>query len=72
MDGDGIPLAFFFSQEMNEQTSLKPLEEKVLQDFDAMKFIYCSDAGPVQKQSKDPTMPANGLFYCHTVHKETK
>lgn len=46
MDGDGIPLAFsLFPGNANEQTSLKPLEEKVLQDFGCTKFIYCSDAG---------------------------
>ena len=46
MDGDGIPLAFsLFPGNANEQTSLKPLEEKVLRDFGCTKFIYCSDAG---------------------------
>lgn len=46
MDGDGIPLAFsLFPGNANEQTSLKPLEEKVLQDFGCTKFIYCCDAG---------------------------
>lgn len=46
MDGDGIPLAFsLFPGNANEQTSLKPLEEKVLQDFGCTKLIYCSDAG---------------------------
>ena len=46
MDGDGIPLAFsLFPGNANEQTSLKPLEKKVLQDFGCTKFIYCSDAG---------------------------
>lgn len=46
MDGDGIPLAFsLFPGNANEQTSLKPLETKVLQDFGCTKFIYCSDAG---------------------------
>jgi len=46
MDGDGIPLAFsIFPGNANEQTSLKPLEEKVIQDFGCQKFIYCSDAG---------------------------
>ena len=46
MDGDGIPLAFsLFPENANEQTSLKPLETKVLQDFGCTKFIYCSDAG---------------------------
>lgn len=46
MDGDGIPLAFStFPGNANEQTSLKPLEKKVLDDFGCQKFIYCSDAG---------------------------
>ena len=34
MDGDGIPLAFsLFPGNSNKQTSLKPLEKKVLADF---------------------------------------
>ncbi|HJC24032.1 MAG TPA: IS1634 family transposase [Candidatus Eisenbergiella merdavium] len=46
MDGDGIPLAFsLFPGNANEQTSLKPLEKKVIGDFKCQKFIYCSDAG---------------------------
>jgi len=46
MDGDGIPLAFsLFPGNANEQTSLKPLEKKVIRDFGCQKFIYCSDAG---------------------------
>lgn len=46
MDGDGIPLAFsLFPGNMNEQKSLKPLEQKVLSEFGCQKFVYCSDAG---------------------------
>lgn len=46
MDGDGLPLAFsLFDGNANEQTSLKPLEKTVLQNFGVEKFIYCSDAG---------------------------
>lgn len=46
MDGDGISLAFsLFPGNANEQTSLKPLEKKVLGEFGCQKFIYCSDAG---------------------------
>ena len=45
MDGDGIPLAFStFAGNANEQTSLKPLEKKILGEFGCQKFIYCSDA----------------------------
>lgn len=46
MDGDGIPLAFsLFPGNTNEQKSLKPLEQQVIQDFGCQKFIYCCDAG---------------------------
>ena len=46
MDGDGIPLAFSInSGNTNEQTTLKPLEEKLFKDFELSKFIVCTDAG---------------------------
>ncbi len=46
MDADGIPLAFdIFPGNQNEQLTLKPLETKVIKDFDCSEFIFCSDAG---------------------------
>lgn len=46
MDGDGIPLAFnITSGNTNEQTTLTPTEEKILNDFKLSKFIVCTDAG---------------------------
>ena len=46
MDGDGIPLAFSItSGNTNEQITLTPLEEKILEDFKLSKFIVCTDAG---------------------------
>lgn len=46
MDGDGIPLAFNITAgNTNEQTTLTPLEEKILKDFELSKFIVCTDAG---------------------------
>ena len=46
MDGNGIPLAFCIHDgNVNEQTTLKPLEEKILADFDLSKFVVCTDAG---------------------------
>lgn len=46
MDGDGIPLAFNINKgNMNEQLTLKPLEKKILSDFNLSKFIVCTDAG---------------------------
>lgn len=46
MDGDGIPLAFNISSgNTNEQVTLTPLEEKILEDFKLSKFIVCTDSG---------------------------
>lgn len=46
MDADGIPLAFdIFPGNQNEQTTLKPLEKKIIRDFGCSEFIFCSDAG---------------------------
>ncbi len=46
MDGDGIPLAFSINQgNTNEQLTLKPLEQKILSDFELSKFVVCTDAG---------------------------
>ena len=40
-----IPLAFdIFPGNRNEQTTLKPLEKKIIQDFNCSEFIFCSDA----------------------------
>lgn len=46
MDGSGFPLAFsLFPGNQNEQVSLKPLERKILEDFDLSEFVVCTDAG---------------------------
>lgn len=46
MDGDGIPLAFcIHSGNTNEQTTLKPLEQQIMQDFGHATFVVCTDAG---------------------------
>lgn len=52
-DGDGLPLAFsLFPGSQNEQKSLKPLEQKILQQFGCQKFIYCSDAGLASEDNR--------------------
>ena len=52
-DGDGLPLAFsLFPGSQNEQKSLKPLEQKILQQFGSQKFIYCSDAGLASEDNR--------------------
>ena len=46
LDGDGIPLTFdTFEGNKNEQGSLKPLEEKIIKDFNNSEFVVCTDAG---------------------------
>lgn len=46
MDGDGIPLAFNITPgNTNEQTTLTPTEQKILDDFKLSKFIVCTNAG---------------------------
>lgn len=52
-DGEGIPLAFsLFAGNQNEQTSLKPLETKVLREWECTKFVYCSDAGLASENNR--------------------
>lgn len=46
LDGDGIPLAFSLSPgNTNEQTTLKPLEKKIIKDFSNASIVVCTDAG---------------------------
>lgn len=46
MGGDGIPLAFNINAgNTNEQTTLTPAEEKIINDFKLSKFIVCTDTG---------------------------
>lgn len=53
MDADGFPLAFgLHPGNQNEQQTLKPLEQKVIRDFDCSEFIYCSDSGLGSEENK--------------------
>ncbi len=46
MDMDGIPISFcIYPGNRNEQTTMIPLEKKMLESFDMSKFIVCTDAG---------------------------
>ena len=45
MDADGIPLSFdIFPGNQNEQTTLRPLEQKIILDFNCSEFIFYSDS----------------------------
>lgn len=46
MDGNGLPLSFvIYSGNENEQPSLKPLEKRIIREFNLSQFIVCTDAG---------------------------
>jgi len=46
MDGGGTPLAFNITRgNDNEQITLRPLEQKILSDFELSRFVVCTDAG---------------------------
>ena len=46
MDKTGMPLAFCINPgNTNEQTTMTPLEKKILQDFSLSEFVVCTDAG---------------------------
>lgn len=46
MDGDGIPLSFEITPgNTNEQVTLKPLEKKIIEDFQLADLVVCTDAG---------------------------
>lgn len=53
MDAQGVPLAFDLNPgNQNEQKTLKPLEQKVIRDFECSEFIYCSDSGLGSKDNR--------------------
>jgi transposase len=53
MDGDGIPLAFSINKgNTNEQVTLKPLEKKIISEFELSKFIVCTDAGLASEDNR--------------------
>ena len=46
MDGDTIPLSCVITPgNQNEQLTLKPLEEKIIKDFELSEFVVCTDSG---------------------------
>lgn len=53
MDKSGIPLAFCINKgNQNEQLSLKPLEQKIMRDFELSRFVVCTDAGLSSKANR--------------------
>ena len=53
MDGDGIPLCCEITPgNQNEQTTLQPLEEKIIKDFELADIVVCTDAGLASKANR--------------------
>ena len=53
LDGDGFPLCFsMFPGNQNEQPTLKPLEKKILKEFNLSEFIVCTDAGLASTENR--------------------
>ncbi|MGI6017624.1 MAG: IS1634 family transposase [Marvinbryantia sp.] len=74
MDADGIPLAFdLFPGNQNEQTTLKPLESKILKDFGCSEFIFCSDAGLGSSQNRRfNSLGSRAYVITHSLRKMKK
>jgi len=54
MDGNGLPLAFSINDgNQNEQISLKPLEKRIMKDFELSKFVVCTDAGLGSNENRE-------------------
>lgn len=53
MDGDGIPLCCDINPgNKNENITLKPLEKKIIKDFELSKVVVCTDAGLASKANR--------------------
>ncbi len=53
MDGDGIPLSCEITPgNTNEQITLKPLEKKIIKDFNLAEIVVCTDAGLASKANR--------------------
>ena len=73
LDGDGIPLAFDITPgNTNEQVTLKPLEEKIINDFNNSKFVVCTDAGLASKSNRKFNNTNNRRFITTQPLKKLK
>ena len=73
MDGDGIPLAFDITAgNTNEQVTLKPLEEKIINDFGNAKFVVCTDAGLASNNNRKFNNTNNRRFITTQPIKKLK
>lgn len=73
MDAKGMPLSFdIYEGNKNEQLTLKPLESKIIRDFEINEFIYCSDSGLASKTNKEFNSIANRKYVITQSLKKLK
>ena len=73
MDGDGIPLCCEITPgNTNEQTTLKPLEEKIIKDFELADVVVCTDAGLASKANRKFNNTSNRKFITTQSIKQLK
>src|SRR5690606_17795457 len=73
MDGDGLPLAFVINPgNQNEQPTLKPLEKRIIKDFNLSKFVVCTDAGLSSRENRLYNSMGNRAFVTTQSIKKLK
>jgi len=73
MDGSGLPLAFTIHPgNQNEQPTLKPLEKRILKDFQLSKFVVCTDAGLSSYENRLYNSMSNRAFVTTQSIKKLK
>lgn len=73
MDADGIPLAFCVNAgNTNEQTTLKPIEQKIISDYEKSKFVVCTDAGLASTANRKFNNVADRAFVTTQSIKQLK
>lgn len=73
MDGSGLPLAFVLTPgNQNEQPTLKPLEKRIMKDFQLSKFVVCTDAGLSSRENRLYNSMGNRAFVTTQSIKKLK
>ena len=73
MDGSGLPLAFVINPgNQNEQPTLKPLEKRIMKDFELSKFVVCTDAGLSSRENRLYNSMGNRAFVTTQSIKKLK
>lgn len=73
MDGSGLPLAFVLTPgNQNEQPTLKPLEKRIMKDFELSKFVVCTDAGLSSRENRLYNSMGNRAFVTTQSIKKLK